>query len=409
MGYTTDAIKGISWLGIFRVLFRCLTFIKLIVLARLLTPSQFGQVDIAIIILALVEIFTETGINVILIQEKEDIDEFINTAWVVSIIRGFLLAFIILISAPTIAVFFDSPESRDFLTLISIVPFIRGFINPSVAKFLKELDYKKQFYYRLSIALVDTFAALLFVILFKNPSGIIFGLILGALWEVLLTFRYAMPLPQFNFDKKKFIKVVSKGKWLTLSGIFDYLYLNLDNIFVGKMLGTGSLGLYMRAYSISLLPITEISDVFNQSTFPIYVRIAGSKMRLKKAYVKTLLTVSLLVLPVGVIFFIFPTELITIILGDKWIEIKNVLRVLIVYGVIRAMLRTTIGLFYSMERQEIITRITAVSLMGMVFTLAPFVYKWGVIGAGLSAIVGTILSMPVVIYYTVKLFNTAQK
>lgn len=405
MGYSKDALKGASWLGLFRVLFRGLTFLKIAIIARLLTPSQFGEADIAIIVLAMVEIFTETGVNVFLIQEKDNVDDFIDTAWFVSIIRGLLITGVIIIFSAPISIFFNSPNSRNLLIIASLIPLVRGFINPSIVKLLKNLQFQKQFYYRSSITLVEIISTLIIIIFTSQPSGIIFGLLIGALWEVVITMILVSPKPQFKFDKLKFQKVFKVGKWLTLSGIFDYLYLNLDNIFIGRMLGAGSLGLYMRAYSISLLPITEVSDVINQSTFPIYVKIAHEKNRLKKAYLKILLTVSIIVIPIGLLMFIFTEQLVLIILGKNWISIINVLRILIIYGVLRAVLRTTIGLFYSLKKQDVITYTTLVSLSGMALTVIPFISRWGLIGAAYSAITGTILSLPVVIYHTRKLFT----
>ena len=99
MGYTKQALKGITWIGFFRVATRGISYIRIIILARILTPSQFGTADIALLILSITEVFTETGINIFLIQQKEKIDKYVNTAWIVSIIRGLLIALVIFISA----------------------------------------------------------------------------------------------------------------------------------------------------------------------------------------------------------------------------------------------------------------------------------------------------------------------
>ncbi len=402
MGYTREAFKGISWLGAFRILFRFFSYLKLALIARILSPAQFGTADIAILVLALVEIFTETGINVFLIQEKDEIDEYISTAWVVSIIRGFCISALIFLTAGLISSFFNSPSSYPILILISLVPAIRGFINPSVVKFLKNLNYERQFYYRSGITIVEAFTAILIVWYRQSPDGLVWGLIAGASFEVIISFLLAKPRPRVSFEQKIFLKVLSRGKWLTASGIFDYLYLNLDNIVIGRLIGTASLGLYMRAYSISLIPITEISDVFNQTTFPIYVKIADDKKRLMRAYLRTLTLVWLLVLPIGLLLFIFPIEFINIILGDKWLSIAPVLQILAIYGTIRAITRTTIGLFYSLHRQDIITKITAVNLIVLSITIIPFINKWGLNGAGFSALAGTVFSIPFVIYFLKK-------
>ena len=104
MGYTKDAIRGISWIGFFRIATRGISYVRIVILARILTPSQFGAVDIALLTLSITEIFTETGINIFLYQQKEKIDKYINTAWVVSIVRGLFIGLIKLIFCFIIAI-----------------------------------------------------------------------------------------------------------------------------------------------------------------------------------------------------------------------------------------------------------------------------------------------------------------
>lgn len=402
MGYTRDAIKGVSWLGGFRIFMRGLSYIKLAIIARILTPAQFGVADIALVILAFIEILTETGINIFLIQEKDDIDSYIDTAWVVSIIRGLGIALIIFFSAPFISSFFRSSESLSLLWLISIVPFLRGFINPAVAKFLKNLQYNKEFFYRSSIFFIETLIIIVAVLLTESPIGIIWGLIAGAIFEVMLSFLIVKPIPSFSFKKQYFQKVIERGKWLTVAGICNYLYHNVDNIFVGRMLGTSSLGLYMRAYNISMLPITEISDVFSRTTFPIYVKMANDRQRLRSAFLKTITFISVLVIPAGLIFYFFPEEIIKLLLGDKWINAAAVLQVLALFGVLKALANATSSFFYSIQRQDIVTKISFLNLIGLLITIVPFIQQWGIIGAAYSALFGTIITMPVILYFLYK-------
>ena len=87
MGYTRDVIKGVSWLGGIRVSTRALVLIKTLIIARILTPSQFGVFGIAILLLTFIEIVTETGINIFLVQNREKVDKYLGTAWIISIAR----------------------------------------------------------------------------------------------------------------------------------------------------------------------------------------------------------------------------------------------------------------------------------------------------------------------------------
>src|SRR3990167_4081864 len=126
MGYLQTAFKGISWMAGLRGITRGLALIKIAVLARLLLPAQFGIYGIAALVLGLLESLTETGINVFLIQQRDKIDEYINSSWVVSVLRGFLIALIIFLSIPLITSFFDTESARSILLLVCLVPIIRG-------------------------------------------------------------------------------------------------------------------------------------------------------------------------------------------------------------------------------------------------------------------------------------------
>ena len=129
MSYFKNTLRGFFWMGFLRVSTRVVAFIKIAILARLLTPSQFGVYGIAFLVLAFLEITTESGINVFLIQEKERIENYINTAWLVSILRGIVIFLAIIYFSSPIASFFNMTESKPLIVLISFVPLIKGFIN----------------------------------------------------------------------------------------------------------------------------------------------------------------------------------------------------------------------------------------------------------------------------------------
>lgn len=408
-GYSKSALHGLSWAGFLRIVMRGISFFRTAILARILSPAQFGVFGIAGLILALLETFTETGINVFLVQEDGGIEEYLDTAWVVSIVRGVLMALVIVITAPLVSGFFHSKDALPLLYLSALVPFIRGFINPAEAKFQKEVRFDQEFYFRLPIYLFDAFVSVALSLITKNPISLIYGLIAGALLEVALSFRQLKPFPKLSFDRVKTSKVISRGKWVTASGIFDYLFQNLDDFSVGRILNQYSLGVYQVAYKISSLPITEISQVAGRVTFPVYKKISGDKERLKRALIKSSLLTSLLVVPLGLIVFAFPKTIIYVILGNQWLEAANVLRVLAIYGVLRGVFYPMMAVFLAVNKQEYVTYATLAGIVGLAATIVPFVNRWGIIGAGYSTVFGTLLTIPVVFLCIRKIFGKNEK
>jgi O-antigen/teichoic acid export membrane protein len=382
-----------------------IAFARTAILARILIPAQFGLFGITTLVLAFLEILVETGINVFLIQEKDNIDEYINTAWVVSITRGIIISSVIFLIAKPVSIFFKSPDSLNLLYLMALVPLIRGLINPSVVKFQKELRFKKEFWFKSTIFLFDAGVAVIIALTIRSAISLVWGLIAGAILEVLLSFIYTRPIPKLRFETVKIKRIISRGKWMTGAGIFQYLFRQGDDAVVGRILGTSSLGLYQVAYRISSLPISEVADVIARVTFPVYMKISKDSKRFKNAFYKTILTVSVLVVPFGLVIFFFSREIILVILGDKWLEAVPVLKVLSIYGVIRAIINPSLTVFLAVKKQELVTLITFISVLGLAVSIVPLVIKFGIVGAGISTIIGSLVSLPFVVYFSWKVLS----
>jgi len=262
MNSIKNILRGISWIGLFRVVFRVISFVKIAILARLLTPFDFGIFAVASLVLALLEKITETGINVFLIQENKELEEYVNTAWVVSIIRGLMISLLMFFFARIIANFFHIKEAIYLLRLISIVPLLRGFINPAIIKFQKNLQFNKEFYLRSTLVFADLIVCLAVVFITGSVIGLVYGLITSTIFEIVFSFIFIVPRPHLFFDKQQAKTIIFRGKWVNFYGLTDYLFENLDNMVVGRILGTSYLGFYNMAYKISYLPISEVAQVF---------------------------------------------------------------------------------------------------------------------------------------------------
>ncbi len=409
MGYFKTTISNVSWSAGQRWSIRGLTFIRIAILARLLLPSQFGLVSIATLVLGFLEIFTETWINVFLIQEKDDIAPFLNTAWIISIIRGSLIGLIIILFSPLISAFFHSPASLPIIMTIALVPVIRGFINPSVVNLQKNLLFKKEFAYKLFLFFIDAFSTVILAILTRHPISLVLGMLISAVFEVFISFIYFRPLPKLLWERIKAIQILQRSKWITMAGIFDYLYRFGDNLAVGRMLGTSSLGLYDYAYKISGTPVSEISDVVARVSFPVFVKMNQDPVRLKKAFFKTTLTVCSVSTLIGLGLFVFARPVVLIVLGTEWAPAIPVLRVLSICGVAKSITGSVYPLLLAAKRNDYITWITFVGVMGMGVSIVPLISWLGIVGAGVAAIIGSFSSLPLSLYYVNKIFKSKQQ
>lgn len=334
MNYAQKTISAVGWTSVLRGVFRVVNFIKIAILARLLTPDQFGIFGIMTITLAFLEILTETGINPFLIAEK-NIKPYLNTAWIISIFRGLLISIILFASSHTISIFFNATGALLLLQVASLVPLIRGLINPACVNFVRTLNFKSEFFYRSSILAIESIFAIVLTFITKSPIGLVWSMVISSIFEVLISFIVVSPRPKFSFNYNLFREILSHGKYITGFGILEYIFTNLDNIIVGRLLGSFSLGLYQNAYKLSTIPLGEINDIIYKSAFPIYSHMQSNNRSNKSLIIKLVIGSTTIMFVLAVLLFIFAGPVVLVLLGSNWISIVPTVKTLAFLGVVR--------------------------------------------------------------------------
>ncbi len=405
MSYKKEALFGVGWITLLRFVTRVITFIRLAILGRILTPLQFGFFGIASLFLSILEIFTETGINVFLVQYKGKIDDYIDSAWVVSVLRGFLLCFLIYSTAGLVAGFFNSNGARFIIVLMSAVPLIRGFINPTIITYQKELTFNNEFKLRSTLFLVDGFVSIIVGIITRDAVAFAWGQIGSALVEVALSYILFPLWPKLRFESEKVKHVIARGWPVTFTGIFSYFADNSDNITVGKILGASTLGIYQVAYKFSTLPITEITNVINQVIFPVYSKFSDDRTRLKRAFVQVTLASGIGGFLLGSFIYIFARPIILIFMGNQWAAAIPAIQILAIYGICRTIFGSFSALFLSVGKQDFVAQMTFCRVAALVICVVPLVARFGMYGAGVAMLISILVEIPVISYFTYRTFK----
>lgn len=408
MGYLKKSLISVTWVSAFRVAYRLLSVARTIVLARLLTPIQFGDFGIASLVLALVEIFTETGINVFLVQQEDDdaVIHYLDTAWVISIVRGLIIAAIVAIASFPVSHFFNNPASQSLVLLMAIVPLIRGFINPAEAKFQKHLRFNQEFYFRTAIMLADAAVALTIAFIYKTPISLIVGLIAGALTECAISLIFIHPKPHFHADKKQAKEIIGSGKWITGAGIASYFASKGVDISIGKLLSTGSLGMYQMGYKFSVLFVDEMVEMINRVAFPVYARIGGDRTRLRAAFLKTYIGFASIVGIFMLIVALFAKPIVDLLLGPSWSEATRYLQLLCLVGFGIALATPTNPLFLAVKKQRYLTHVVLVQLIVFAVCIIPIIAAPSLEKIILASFISLVASIPLRTIYAIKIFSS---
>ncbi|RKY42346.1 MAG: lipopolysaccharide biosynthesis protein, partial [Candidatus Omnitrophota bacterium] len=335
------AVHGGFWVFALRISQQLFRLGRLIILARILAPYDFGLIGIALLTVAILETFSQTGFQQALIQKKNNIEIYLDAAWSVLILRGFILFTILYFIAPYAAFFFNAPEAKPIIQVIGFAVLFQAFTNIGVIYFQKELEFNKQFIYKLSGTLADFVVVISVALILRSVWALVFGLLAGAMVRLIVSYLIHPYRPHLSFDLKKTKELFGFGKWILGSSILIFLLNQGDDIFVGKLLGATALGFYQIAYRMSNMPATEITHVISQVTFPAYSKLQDNIPRLREAYLKVLQLTAFLSFPIAGLIFVLAPDFTKIFLGEKWMPMVPAMQVLCIFGVTRALNATT--------------------------------------------------------------------
>jgi O-antigen/teichoic acid export membrane protein len=386
------AVRSGFWVFSLRIIQQLFNLARLIILARILAPHDFGLLGIALLTMATLDTFSQTGFQAALIQKKEDIKSHLDAAWTVLILRGLILFTILYLIAPYAAVFFNAPEAKPIIQVIGLAVLLQAFTNIGVIHFQKELEFNKEFIYQFAGTLADFIVAVSAVLILQNVWALVFGLLAGSATRCFVSYLIHPYRPHLSSDLGKAKELFGFGKWILGSSILIFLITQGDDIFVGKLLGVTALGFYQLAYRISNMPATEITHVISQVTFPAYSKLQDNLPKLREAYLKVLQLTAFLSFPIAGLIFVLAPDFTRIFLGEKWMPMVPAIQVLVFAGLVRSIAATTGPIFQAIGKPKIDTKLQIVRLFVIAVLIYPFTIKWEILGASIVVFLSIFVS-----------------
>lgn len=325
-------VKGVAWSGIDNVAQYAVTFIVGIVLARLLSPDDYGLIGIIAIFTAVCQTLIDAGFTTALIRKKDATDDDYNTVFIINLGLSLLLYTIIFIGAPLIAKFFNRHELVDLTRVSSLGIIVGALALVQQTRLTKRIDFKSQ----TKITIVASVAS--------GVVGIVLALIGIGVWALVIQQLSAIILrtvmlwivnkwtPQMRFSKDSFHELYGFGWKLMVSGILDTIWKELYQVVVGKYYTPATLGQYTRAKGFSTLFSRNLTSVIQRVTYPVLSNIQDDKTRLVSAYrriIKTTMFVTVIsMFSLGAI----SEPLLYCLIGPKWHEAATYLPLICITG-----------------------------------------------------------------------------
>lgn len=407
---THKTLTSLSWVALLRYSNRSIDFLRIIILARILTPSDFGLFSIATITINVLESISDTGFSYAFIHHQGNIRKYAKTLFVVNALRGLLLSILSFFSSFMLASFFSQPALLPFMMLLSLTPFIKGLQNPSVILFQKELNFKGEYLLKLIPTLFTAIITIYLSTLLHSALALVSGVIIGSCMETILSYILCKTHFEEPFSMKRFNKLFSFGKSMTIGGSFSFLMTQVDNIFIGKFFGVSSLGQYDVLFKLGSVAFSEITDIVSRVMFPLFATLQKKQDILKKIFIKNIYFV---MIPSGIItllLLLFPEQIILLTFGNQWISSTLLLQILAIYGFLRSGIGPIGPLFLAVGKPALLTRANFINFLIILLLIYPFAVRYGLVGVALAMTAAYALSSLYLILHVFKYFrkNTAQ-
>jgi len=397
------AINASFWAFSFRIINKFISFIRKIILARLLSPNDFGILGICFLVISILESFTETGFKKTLIQKRNISEDELNSVWTILLIRGLLLYVILFISAPMIEIFFNEKNITNLIRIVGFVLVFTSCTNIGIIFFQKEMDFKKEFYFQLSGVASGAIIGIALAIVLRNIWALVFAVLINKTVMFIMSYLLSPYKPKISFKVKEIIGLSNFAKWLFGLNIIYFLSIHGDDIFVGKVLGTLSLGLYQMAFQIANFVTTEITKVVGKVAFSAFSIAQEDLDKVRKGYILLLKIISNIGFPIVIGLLVLGSDFIIIVLGEKWIGINIPLRILALAGLLRSI--TDSSYIIAIGKPNVVFKIELIRVLVLIILIYPLTVNYGLNGTAITVLISLIIKSILFFYNNVKILN----
>jgi O-antigen/teichoic acid export membrane protein len=396
-------VGGLGWTYANKMTGRVVSLVRLIVLGRLLAPEDFGLFGIVILATVAIKEFSSTGVELSLIQRKGDDRLAYDAGWTIEFIRGILSALLLYLTSPLIGRFFGEPSVVPLLRVMSITFLLDGSINIGVVFFIKEFQFQKQFVYEVLSSILALIVGIAIAVIYRSVWALVCSELTRFAASVILSYVLHPYRPTLALHWQKIREIFRYGKWVLGTSVTIYIGDHIDNIAVGKILGTSDLGFYAMAFSISLFAIREVTFTISEVALPGYALIQEDMERLKTGFHKIFQYSTFISIPASLGIALIAPSLVSVLLGDKWMPAVLPLQVLMVSQLIKSIGSTGSPLFLGIGRPNYEFHMQAARALTLLIFIVPFTSRFGLPGAAFAVVLSSIV---MVILFLVRVTGT---
>lgn len=350
------AKKGVYWSTFSNVANQGTQFAIGIILARLLSPEDYGVIALPTIFLAIAQCFIDSGFSSALVRKEQITEDDLTTAFYFNICVGIFFYALLFLCSPLIADFYNTPILSDILKVTALGLLFGPLQSVHFALFGRKLDFKTPSIISVSSKLTTGAVGIILAFLGFGIWALVFQGIAGSLLSLAIVWTRSDWRPRGTFSRESFNYLWGYGSKLLSSSILDTLYNNIVPVFVGKFFSPRDLGLLNRGTGYATMPHNQIGSIVGPLTFPVFSRIQSDKEQLDNYFRKLLRLIIFVQAPVNLLLVALAKPLVVFFITDKWIDCVLIVQMVAIAAVIWPIQSLNMSLFNAVGRSDLVLK-----------------------------------------------------
>jgi lipopolysaccharide exporter len=375
--------SALAWKAFQLAAVRGVLIIRTFVLARLLSPDDFGLLAIAVVAVGVLMSLSDIGMGPALVHHPDIDRAHYDSAWTIGILRALAVTAVLIVAAPAIATLFAEPRAVNVLRVLALKPLIDAGSSIKTAELMRALAYRRLAIVAFVTATVETVVSIVLAFRF-GVWALVLGALAGAAAGLAASYIAAPYRPRLVLVGNAVRPLVRYGRWLFLTGVVAMTASSLTQIVISRRLGAVELGLYFLAMKLAFFPYEFAGQVIKDVAFPMYARIQGEHARVSKAFRAIFVGLATFLLPSYVLLIALAPWLVHDVLGARWTGTEPLIQILALAGVVGLFGDTCGPLFQGLGRTRWILAVEFFQ-SGVVLALVwMLTTQHGVFGASLA-------------------------
>ncbi len=358
------------------------------VLATLLIPEQFGLIGMCTVFIAFANSLSELGMSAALIQKEENAEAEIlyPTAFTTSIISGVVFYLILSVAiTPLASYFYEEPKLNYLIPILSLGVLLRPLGIIPVVEHSRKLNFKEMAnIYNLSSFIAGA-VAIVGAYLGLGVWALVINIVLAASLPIPLLWRSIDWKPKLLVNREHFTEIFSFGIYTSGTSIISSITYNIDNLFIGKLLGAGPLGAYTLSFSLTEQVRQAVSSILNKVMYPVFGQKQKNIELLRNYFITIIRINAMMIYPIMIFLVLFSREIIIGIFGERWEDAVEPLQILAVAMMVHLLVNSFTSLLRGIGKPEIeLYVMSGLTLFVLVPGMVLGIHLYGLVGASLA-------------------------